>query len=244
MQRLFLTESATEPLPLTDRSICQVAAHCPSLTVLDVSYCYSLTPASFDALGRLGLKSLSANLVLTDESLLALVAHKPPLQVLHMGECDINDDALETLAIACPGLEEIEIADDQDLTDAGLIALAEHCKKLRYLALEDLPLVTDSGLHAIATACPDLVEVSVRRCHGVTQGGVTHLVTGATHLKLLMLTEITPWARELCDSVRPGLSLCSALAAEYPTDADFEEVLWSKYYSSCGAHWQSFSLIR
>jgi hypothetical protein len=44
--------------------------------------------------------------------------------------------------------------------------------------------------------------------------------------------------------VRPGLSLCSALAAEYNTDEDFEEMLDSKYYSSCGAHWQSFSLIR
>jgi hypothetical protein len=102
----------------------------------------------------------------------------------------------------------------------GLIALAEHCKKLRYLALEDLPLITDSGLHAIAIACRDLVEVSVRRCP-VTQGGVTHLVQAATHLKLLMLTEITPWARELCDTVRPGLSLLSSFIVFYQSSVSF-----------------------
>jgi hypothetical protein len=36
-----------------------------------------------------------------------------------MGECDITDGALENLAINCPTLVEIEIADDIEITDAG-----------------------------------------------------------------------------------------------------------------------------
>jgi len=81
---------------------------------------------------------------------------------LHLGNCNIDDDAVE--------------------------AVAEHCSNLRVLDLSVCVSLTDRALIALSRGCPFLQNLNLTFCMRVGDVGVIALVRGCTTLEILNLS--------------------------------------------------------
>ncbi|OAY62570.1 F-box/LRR-repeat protein 3 [Ananas comosus] len=78
---------------------------------------------------------------------------------------------LESLAVSCAALVEIDLSNATDLTDAAAAAIGK-ARNLERLWLARCMRVTDMGIGCIAVGCPKLRLLCLKWCLGVTDLGV------------------------------------------------------------------------
>ena len=107
----------------TDEGICALAAGCPQLEVLILTYCWYIT----------------------DRALEALAVHSFNLRHLDLSSCmGVRDRGIIAIAKKCKRLEKIEFYGSKLITDAAVMALVKHCPELRELRLQECEKITDS----------------------------------------------------------------------------------------------------
>eukprot|EP01116_Phalansterium_solitarium_P019791 TRINITY_DN5662_c0_g1_i1.p1 TRINITY_DN5662_c0_g1~~TRINITY_DN5662_c0_g1_i1.p1 ORF type:complete len:485 (+),score=117.23 TRINITY_DN5662_c0_g1_i1:1384-2838(+) len=132
---------------LTDKALRSITSMCAALQVLNFSH--------------------SAHL--TAESIASLSACRQ-LRVLVMRgstTADSLDPAIESIVVACPELQMLDLA-NASVTDRAGLAIAAHCRNLESLALTACAGITGSFLAALASQCLLLSQLKLTSCAGVT----------------------------------------------------------------------------
>eukprot|EP01032_Pedospumella_encystans_P018495 gene18495-21054_t len=73
----------------------------------------------------------------------------PHLTHLGLGKTDLNDEVLRELAISCPKIEHLEIAENKKVTDIGVLAVVQNLKRLKSLNIMGIPKLTSTSLQHI-----------------------------------------------------------------------------------------------
>lgn len=128
----------------------------------------------------------------------------------------LEDTGVESVALHCHNLQELDISNSKslNLTDRSLLALAKGCPKLTKLVISGCTTFTDSSLvyitgmrhlnlcgcyqavtdvalQAIARNCPELQVLNIAWCNKVSDVGVTSIAVSCPDLRTL----------DLCDCV-------------------------------------------
>ncbi|KAF7816766.1 F-box protein SKP2A-like [Senna tora] len=165
------------------------------------------------ALNRLSLSWCSKNM---NNLVLSLAPKFTKLQVLilRQDKPQLEDNAVETIANCCHGLQILDLSKSFKLTDRSLYALAHGCSDLTNLnisgcsAFSDIALAylasfcrklkalnlcgcvraaSDTALQAIGHYCNQLQSLNLGWCENVGDAGVTSLATGCPDLRTLDL---------------------------------------------------------
>jgi len=147
----------------TDDTISAIAASCPSLEGLWVTYCKNLT----------------------DKALFALAGGRPALE----GGCPALAGGCPALAGGCPALKYLDAEYAHKITTVGVEALAGGCPALKTLDVRHAKGIADTALVALADGCPLLEELDVASAETITDTGVRALAAGCPRLQTLGLME-------------------------------------------------------
>ncbi|ONM20096.1 F-box/LRR-repeat protein 3 [Zea mays] len=91
------------------------------------------------------------------------------------------------LAVACPGLVDLDLSNGVDLGDAAAAEVAR-ARALRRLSLARWKPLTDMGLGCVAVGCTELRELSLKWCLGLTDLGIQLLALKCRKLTSLDLS--------------------------------------------------------
>lgn len=153
---------------MSDAGLCHIIRHNRLLTILDISYCNSITNQVLLCLGEFSqnLKqlSISGSGNISDSGILALCRG---CLYLHKLEChgvkkltDVGVTAISSLGCA---LRSLNIGSCDDVTDAGIENIALRCTNMRYLDISSLDTVTSKSILAITRNC---LEIEFLNCQG------------------------------------------------------------------------------
>jgi hypothetical protein len=93
----------------------------------------------------------------------------------------LDDETLETIALANLNLTHVFLTCSISLTDVGVSSL-QCCKELKNLILNTVVKITDVSLKAILSACSKLEWLSVNDCPGVTDVSLDAIVDKGENL--------------------------------------------------------------
>ncbi|EEF35079.1 F-box/LRR-repeat protein 2 [Ricinus communis] len=122
---------------LSDDCLIKIACCCPSLQVLEISYCFGITEEGIKEVLRscseirhlemnrcVGIKNLDINVEL------------PKLEVLQVQGPGIDDEALAVIAKRCQMLLHLDLAGCLNVTEKGVNEVVQNCTKLREMNLK------------------------------------------------------------------------------------------------------------
>ena len=195
----------------------ELAASCPRLTALDLSYA-AITDIGFTALTReckhlekfslhnpdhinpqsfassilqcAGLKELDLFRVqwLTDQSLPAIFPALTQLtDVILAGSPLITDQSILVLARSCPKIERLHLYYLPSLTERSISVFAAF-EGLKDLSIGDCSTLTHHTVRAIACHCKKLISVKLSDCPLVTELGVIDILTHGKRLTYVSIT--------------------------------------------------------
>ncbi|XP_042516087.1 F-box protein SKP2A-like [Macadamia integrifolia] len=169
-------------------------AICLGLTQLCLSWCnnnmnnlvLSLTP-KFSKLRTLTLRQNKPQLQDNAVETIAIFCHD--LQDLDLSKSfKLTDRSLYALAHGCSNLTKLNISGCSALSDAALAYLTGFCRNLKFLNLCGcVSAASDRALQAIACNCNQLQSLNLGWCEGVTDVGVMSLALGCPDLRALDL---------------------------------------------------------
>ncbi|KAI8551506.1 hypothetical protein RHMOL_Rhmol06G0192100 [Rhododendron molle] len=117
---------------LSDECLAKLASVCPSLEVLDVSYCEGITKKSIADFLKSGSKI--RKLWINECEGIMNIGHGfelPELEVLEAARSGINDDGLVVIGNRCGKLLELNLGGCLGVTMVGLKEILTNCKRLR-----------------------------------------------------------------------------------------------------------------
>jgi len=153
---------------ITDVGVCALAARCPLLQRLSLTFCYFITSDALTVLARhcplLEYIDLTGDVHVTDRGVIALAHGCLRLRYVSLDNCDkVKDRGVVELARRCPGLCYLNLnACSERITDNTAYALADNCHALQHVEFAGCPTgVTDDGLMRIAERCMHLVVLTM-----------------------------------------------------------------------------------
>ena len=220
IRHLDLSGDRDRPGPrVTGGGLEAVAAGCPHLEHLDLSFCdhrYDDTESDYyddyvayaEFLAAMELPGAALTRVAAacpnlehlavygcrnaGAGLAEVAAACTNLKRLDLGCCDVTDADLVNITATCPNLEHLD-AIRNCVTDIGLATLAGGCPNLHHLNFEGCGL-TGAGLEAVAAGCPNIRHVNLGHCYDVTDGGLEKVATecpALKHLGLVCCSKVT-----------------------------------------------------
>ena len=98
--------------------------------------------------------------------LLSLTPKFTKLQVLTLrqNKPQLEDDAVESIAIYCHELRELDLSKSHRLGDNSLYALAHGCPKLALLNISGCSAFSDTALSYLASLCKNLESLNLCGC--------------------------------------------------------------------------------
>ncbi|XP_040853209.1 F-box/LRR-repeat protein 20-like isoform X1 [Ochotona curzoniae] len=184
----------------------------PSLRVLDLSSCVSLTNQTVQAictcLTHLSVLRLAWCKELRDWGLLGLgesseePTHKPQLfPGLDFPDSGPQEPSLEPQGaslLSLQALQELDLTACSKLTDASLAKVLQF-PQLRQLSLSLLPALTDLGLVAVARGCPSLEHLALSHCGRLSDEGWAQAGSWPRlqHLNLSSCSQLTEQALDI-----------------------------------------------
>ena len=194
---------------ITDSSLDALSSRCQKIEELDISYCESITDASFRNIYGFEqhLEILNINQLpnITSTSLIH-IAKCSKLKSLHVaGSKGLNDEVLLAIAEGCPLIKYLDLSECSSITPYGLHSSIRLLSTLRTLHLKSFLTITteslahpyleeldlswssniqDCALEQIATNCPRLQRIILTRCTNITEKSVKNLLKTATLLNI------------------------------------------------------------
>ncbi|GLC47187.1 hypothetical protein PLESTB_001622800 [Pleodorina starrii] len=180
LQHLALHEATSCLGGMTDEFAAAVAAHCPLLVSLEVSFTRYSLPSE----------------VFTDAGMMALAAGCPRLTALSLTNCGaITNRSLYAVAVHCRGLRRLALGGYHELiSDYGTVVLFQACSGLVRVVLSGkLRRVTDESVEALAAnSGAALSEIKLTRSMGGRS--LTALAAHCTALRLVDCCKCEPGA--------------------------------------------------
>ena len=173
----------------------------PQLTVLNVSNCIFLTPASIAKIAThcVLLETLDISRTSVDDNCVARIV-RACTRLTHINvhtiaaalsdatcaligsncKCltffessDLTATGLISIAVGCSStLSSLRLSGCDVVDNTAMIAVAEHCCNLTDLDVTDCDYIADTGLAAIATSCTKLQRLLVSRTNAVSEGTI------------------------------------------------------------------------
>lgn len=183
-----LTNLNLTGLTTVTNGTCKIVANsCPSLEVLNVSWCTHMDARGIKSviLGCPKLKDIRAGEILgfNNLELAQAIFETNKLQKLVLSGCDITDEALKTMIT---GIDpEIDV-----LTSIAMVPV----RTLRHLDFSRCSRLTSAGLKILTSLVPDLEGLQLSGCTSLTDAALCSLFATTprlTHLDLEELAELT-----------------------------------------------------
>jgi F-box/leucine-rich repeat protein 2/20 len=111
---------------------------------------------------------------ITDAGIRAVVEHCPLLKVLDLKNCQITDEALQSVAARCRNLLSLNISWCTGVSDQGVVLVAELCTALEEVNMVWCSNITDASVQALANA-PALKVCELAGCSNVTEDAIAAL---------------------------------------------------------------------
>eukprot|EP00899_Mesostigma_viride_P003951 jgi/Mesvir1/13557/Mv12446-RA.1 len=165
--------------------------------------------------------------LVSDAALVAVAVACPGLRQIDLsGYADITDASLAAVGKSCPLLEHLGVSACGMVTDAGVIAVVSSCSRLTHLAADGCD-VGDPTLLAISRNCPNMVHISMDSCPNVGEAGILAVTKGCPLLKTIKIYKFRVMNDLTVNTMlRYGRSI-SELKLDHTedvTDAAFEEL--------------------
>ncbi|CEP61684.1 uncharacterized protein LALA0_S03e08482g [Lachancea lanzarotensis] len=170
---------------------------CPSLKVLTLRHCKSITDSTLRHIalyGRQNLRELDLTRCtgITDVGFLYWGYHTfPNLEKLVLSECVfLTDDSIRSIASCASGLRILQLSFCCSLTDASLETLCLGCPNLEVLDLSFCGrAVSDVSLLALSMHLRKLRKITLKGCLRVTRSGLDSLLGGFTSLTYIDISQ-------------------------------------------------------
>eukprot|EP00941_MAST-03F_sp_MAST-3F-sp1_P004817 g4817.t1 len=185
----------------TDESLLYISNCGGRISHIDVSKCKMLTSSGISSLlaaaGRNLKVFVASECNLTDEALCSLGVHCPSLQQLRISSSLITDEGLR--AVMCKDLRSIDIGKCRKVTDSGLVSLVENCPNLEEIQLQQCKM-TNFGITTLAFACRNAKVIGLKQNGKIGDDGIKAIAEGCsqlTHLNIQgcrLVTDVTPLA--------------------------------------------------
>ncbi|XP_032644369.1 uncharacterized protein LOC116829594 isoform X2 [Chelonoidis abingdonii] len=184
---------------LRDSSVLSLARSLsPSLRVLDLSSCVSITNVSIQAIAshlpRLTVLRLAWCRELTDWGLLGVEERNHRRENLEQDPKVLSDSAWNeswkqhrASLQALEQLQELNLMACSKLTDCSITKVI-HFPALRRLSLSLLPELTDASLVAVARGCQSLEQLSMSHCGKLTDKGFIEAASSLRRLQHLVIS--------------------------------------------------------
>uniref|UniRef100_A0A674ICN1 F-box/LRR-repeat protein 15-like leucin rich repeat domain-containing protein n=1 Tax=Terrapene triunguis TaxID=2587831 RepID=A0A674ICN1_9SAUR len=219
LQRLDLSEcSLVSGSELV--KVCSTPELRPSLASLSFAFCSLLRDSSVLSLARslspsLRVLDLSSCVSITNVSIQAISSHLPRLTVLRLAWCKeltdwgllgdpkvLSDSAWNesqkqhrASLQALEQLQELDLMACSKLTDSS-IAKVIRFPALRRLSLSLLPEITDASLVAVARGCQSLEQLSMSHCGKLTDKGFLEAASSLRRLQHLVISGCSQLTRQ------------------------------------------------
>ncbi|XP_008791698.1 F-box/LRR-repeat protein 2-like [Phoenix dactylifera] len=176
---------------IADVGVIALARNARNLSVLDLSWCDSITNMALSAISMLSsltVLCLQGCTLVTDLGLcyLAMGSSSRTLRKLDLSECHQITDTGVCMLSEMSGLQELNLAEcGSAITDIGGVALAA-VHSLARLDLSYIINLSDVTLFAVARNCRNLVKMNVAGCELITGEGIRSF-SGHGSLEILVL---------------------------------------------------------
>ncbi|PRQ42788.1 putative F-box domain, leucine-rich repeat domain, L domain-containing protein [Rosa chinensis] len=190
---IFIVLDFLTPNPIDRKSFSLV---CKSFYSLESKHRRTLTPLRSEHLPTILTRYPSVTRVdltlcprITDASLITISnACKSNLQSIDLSRSkNFSGAGLQSLALNCKNMVEIDLSNATELRDSGAAALAE-AKNLERLWLGRCKMITDMGVGCIAVGCRKMKLISLKWCLGVGDLGIELLALKCKDLQSLDLS--------------------------------------------------------
>ncbi|XP_075851839.1 uncharacterized protein LOC105858991 isoform X2 [Microcebus murinus] len=186
----------------------------PSLRVLDLSSCVTLTNGTVQAictyLTHLSVLRLAWCKELRDWGLLGLgepseeraqrPQPSPELEHQASGPKDPSPEPQGPSLLTLQALQELDLTACSKLTDASLAKVLQF-PQLRQLSLSLLPALTDMGLVAVARGCPSLERLALSHCSCLSDEGWAQAASSWPRLQHLNLSSCSQLTEQTLDTI-------------------------------------------
>ncbi|XP_045389442.1 F-box/LRR-repeat protein 2-like isoform X1 [Lemur catta] len=186
----------------------------PSLRVLDLSSCVTLTNGTVQAictyLTHLSVLRLAWCKELCDWGLLGLGEPSeehaqrpqpcPELEHQVSGPKDPSPEPQGPSLLTLRALQELDLTACSKLTDASLAKVLQF-PQLRQLSLSLLPALTDMGLVAVARSCPSLERLALSHCSCLSDKGWAQAASSWPRLQHLNLSSCSQLTEQTLDTI-------------------------------------------
>ncbi|KAM5298064.1 uncharacterized protein AAES06_004322 isoform 1-T3 [Glossophaga mutica] len=187
----------------------------PSLRVLDLSSCVTLTNQTLQAictcLTPLSVLRLAWCKELRDWGLLGLgepseepaQGSQPHPELEHQAsgpKAALSPQPLGPSLLMLQALQELDLTACSKLTDASLAKVLQF-PQLRHLSLSLLPALTDKGLVAVARGCPSLERLALSHCGLLSDEGWAQAASSWPRLQHLNLSSCSQLTEQTLDSI-------------------------------------------
>ncbi|XP_071942321.1 uncharacterized protein [Antedon mediterranea] len=183
---------------LTNQALFEIVSKCIQLDYLDISGCPLITcfsvsdessAESCELQGqslRLRHLDMSNCAALDDKGLRTVALNCPGLQNLYIRRCQrITDEGFREIANSCSVLKEISVIECRRITDYGMRSLSKLGASLKHFSIAKCDRITDLGIHSIAKYCSKLRYLNVRGCALLTDKAMVDLARGCVRLRSL-----------------------------------------------------------
>lgn len=103
----------------------------------------------------------------TNKTLKKITKSLHDLRILSLDQCKmIGDEAIETLAVQCPYLQELYLGSTH-ITDKALQLLATKFILLTHVFMPGCEHISEQGVSVLTTECKTLVHIDIRDCYNV-----------------------------------------------------------------------------
>ncbi|KAJ9189941.1 hypothetical protein P3X46_001186 [Hevea brasiliensis] len=169
---------------LSDECLKKAALCCPSLQVLEISYCPTITEE--------GIKDVLRNC--------REIRHLEMNRCMGIKNLDLNFELpkLEILQVQGPGID-----------DEALAIIAKRCQKLLHLDLEGCLNVTAKGVKEVVQNCTRLREINLKWCDNINVDIVARMVFSRPSLrKIIPPCDFTSTDKQTIFFLRHGCLIC------------------------------------
>ena len=144
---------------LGDASLIKLASICPSLQLLDLNCCGSISGECIAEVFKRCCEIRHLNLAYTGVKVLEIDFEVSQLKVLNLSGSRIDDETLSIISRKCCGLVLLDIQSCSDVTTKGVREVVENCIALRELNLKNCGLVCDDFVASLAYSRPSLRKI-------------------------------------------------------------------------------------
>ncbi|XP_059302895.1 F-box/LRR-repeat protein 3-like [Lycium ferocissimum] len=147
-------------LSLDDDALTKVASMCPTMEILDVSSCTSLTGAGIAS--ALEMCNQIRKLQFDDCPLTTHIgkgAELPNLEAISAAGSALNDEGLAMIGSRCSRLVKLNLENCKEVTAEGIQAMMKNCRSLRKINLKKCPQVSINFLSSLVVSSASLTRV-------------------------------------------------------------------------------------